>query len=100
GKTALQSAILWCLTGRALRSLHLPDEVHDSIDVRYALDGSEDEEQASTKKLSIPPIVPLPSMNDLAVLGDRPALDTWVQLTFLDKSGRTQIVKRSLQSIG
>ena len=33
GKTALQNVIIWCLTGRALRSQHMPDEVHAPMDV-------------------------------------------------------------------
>lgn len=28
GKTSLQNVIIWCLTGRALRSQHMPDEIH------------------------------------------------------------------------
>jgi len=29
GKTALQNVIIWCLTGKALRSQHMPDDVHE-----------------------------------------------------------------------
>ena len=31
GKTALLSSIIWCLTGKALRSQHMPDEVHGRV---------------------------------------------------------------------
>jgi len=31
GKTALLSTIIWCLTGKALRSQHMPDEVHEPM---------------------------------------------------------------------
>ena len=35
GKTALLSAIIWCLTGKALRSQHMPDEVHEPIAIEW-----------------------------------------------------------------
>lgn len=102
GKTALQSAIMWCLTGRALRSLHMPDEVHEAIDVEYEVSGDDEDpsDSTSTRKLSIPPIVPLPSSEELAILKDCPALDTWVQLIFSRQDGTTQTVRRSLQAQG
>ena len=93
GKTAFQSAIMWCLTGRALRSQHRPDEIHEPMSVEMATD---DSDATPPRTLSIPPIVPLPSAAELAALQDRPALDTWVQLTLRDRSGREVQIRRSL----
>lgn len=95
GKTAFQSAVMWCLTGHAMRSQHRPDEVHEPMSVEVHSDDAI-AESASTRTLSIPPVVPLPSAMDLAILNDRPALDTWVQLSLRDQTGREVQVKRSL----
>jgi hypothetical protein len=100
GKTALQSAITWCLTGKALRSQHRPNEVHEPMQARLApvkVAAADDDALASDpQEIAIPPIVPLPSAGNLAVLKDKPALDTWVELTLKDQSGREAKVKRAL----
>lgn len=99
GKTALQSAIMWCLTGQALRSQHKPSAVHEPIAVELASSLEEDDSFSydSTRSLSLPPIVPLPSPDDLIVLQDRPACDTWVELMLREHSGREVLVKRELK---
>lgn len=95
GKTALQNLIIWCLTGRALRSQHMPDEVHKPMEVYRA---SPDEEVgASESVLALPPVVPVPSAADLEVLNDQPRFDTWARLTFHDeRSDDICVVQRTL----
>ena len=97
GKTALLSSIIWCLTGKALRSQHMPDEVHEPMTVEWigGEDGAEGEHVGGD--ISIPPIVPIPSAANLEVLGDEPRLDTWVRLTFVDAAtGGSRSVTRHL----
>jgi AAA domain-containing protein len=86
GKTALLSSIIWCLTGKALRSQHMPDEVHEPMTVEWI--GEEDgaEHEQVERNFTIPPIVPIPSASNLEVLGDQPRVDTWVRLTFVNAS--------------
>ena len=95
GKTALQNVIIWCLTGRALRSQHMPDEVHEPMEVYRA---SPDEEDAGSEPaLALPPVVPIPSAADLEVLNDQPKIDTWAKLTFHDEgSDNICVVQRAL----
>ena len=62
GKTALQNVIIWCLTGRALRSQHMPDEVHEPMEVYRA--SPDEEDGASESALAPPPVVPVPSATD------------------------------------
>ena len=96
GKTALQNAIIWCVTGRALRSQHLPSEVHEPMDVFWT--HQDDEEQAAYETaLALPPIVPIPSATELEGLNDRPRIDTWAQLTFREmRTDEICVVRRSL----
>ncbi|ASL43723.1 DNA replication and repair protein RecF [Burkholderia sp. AD24] len=100
GKTALQSAIMWCLTGKAHRSQHKPSEVHEpiAVEVLSALDGDDLASPESTRSLSVPPIVPIPSAKDLSVLKDKPACDTWVELTLRESSGAEVSVRRELKA--
>ena len=97
GKTALLSSIIWCLTGKALRSQHMPDEVHEPITVEWI--GEEDgaEREQVERNFTIPPIVPIPSASNLEVLGDQPKLDTWVRLTFVNAAtGESRGVTRRI----
>ncbi|ENJ5501630.1 AAA family ATPase [Pseudomonas aeruginosa] len=99
GKSALQSAIMWCLTGQALRSQHKPAAVHMPIALEMMGESENDDllSSASASTLSLPPIVPLPSADDLAALQDKPACDTWVELTLREHSGTEIVVKRELK---
>lgn len=99
GKTALHSAITWCLTGLAPRSQRLPQAIHTpiAVDVLVSHDSAaSDDDAPATRELAFPPIVPLPQSADLAALGERPAIDTWVKVTFRDDAGREVVVKREL----
>lgn len=107
GKSSLLSAITWCLTGRALRSHMMPAEVHDPMVVEYLPDspqsGSEDDddEQADQPSLSIPPILPVPSNEDLKAIGDSPIqVDTCVELEFraIDDSRIVKVTRRLSRS--
>ncbi len=102
GKTALLSAIIWCLTGKALRSQHMPHEVHDPMTVKWSDDGDQTPDEPDDRpEISIPPIVPLPSADDLLALGDKPKLDTRVQLTFTrEDTGEVRNVSRWLEVKG
>jgi hypothetical protein len=96
GKTALQNVIIWCLTGRALRSQHMPDEIHEPMDVYWAGDNEEDG-QGRESEIALPPVVPIPSIANMEALSDQPKIDTWAQLTFEDEeSQEICVVRRSL----
>lgn len=106
GKTALLNTVVWCLTGKALRSQHIPHEIHEPMSVTWsagpadgkATDGDEDED-GEPAKILVPPVVPVPSGADLEVLNDRPKLDSWVRLTFRREStDETCIVTRRLDA--
>lgn len=93
GKTAFLSAIIWCLTGKALRSQHMPHEVHEPMAVEWPSDSKDDvKEVESQPEIAVPPIVPIPSAENLAKLGDSPKLDTRVSLTF-KRSDTGEIVR-------
>ena len=95
GKTALQNVILWCLTGSALRSQHLPDKVHEPMKV-YRTD-DDHENPVNVRTLALPPVVPIPTVADLELLNDQPKIDTWAKLTFHDdRTDRTCVVHRAL----
>lgn len=96
GKTAIQSAITWCLTNRALRSQHMPTEVHEPM--RLRAENSADHEPSDTlDQFAIPPIVPIPSSTELEMLDERLAVDTWVELAFCSEdSGEIRTVRREL----
>lgn len=99
GKSALQSAIMWCLTGQAHRSQHKPAEVHEPIKVEM-LSVADEGDPASidaVRSLPLPPIVPLPTAADLVTLQEKPACDTWVELTLREHSGQEVVVRRELK---
>ncbi len=96
GKTALQNVIIWCLTGRALRSQHLPDQIHEPMAVAWA-GGRSITDGGNERALELPPAVPIPSGVELESLGEKAKVDTWAQLTFRDaESDEVQIVRRYL----
>ncbi|WP_196481444.1 ATP-binding protein [Burkholderia stagnalis] len=99
GKTALQSAIMWCLTGKAHRSQHKPAEVHEPIAAEILSPSVEDDQTfaASEQSLRLPPIVPLPSTADLVTLQEKPCCDTWVELSLRESSGQEAVVRRELK---
>lgn len=97
GKTALQNVIIWCLTGKALRSQHMPDEIHEPMDVSRSSDRDEQSNGQVVNVLALPPVVPIPSGRDLEKLGDQPKMDSWAQLTFHEEgSGKICVVRRAL----
>lgn len=97
GKTALQNVIIWCLTGKALRSQHMPDEIHEPMDVSLTVDEDEQDDGEAESELALPPVVPIPSGADLEALGDQPKIDSWAQLTFHEGgSGEICAVRRAL----
>ena len=102
GKTALLSAIIWCLTGKALRSQHMPHEVHEPMAVKWSADGERTSDgEDIPPEIAVPPIVPIPSADDLLRLGDKPKLDTRVQLTLRrEGTGEIQRITRQLKVLG
>ncbi|MEM7169970.1 MAG: hypothetical protein AAF530_07350 [Pseudomonadota bacterium] len=97
GKTALQNVIIWCLTGKALRSQHMPDEIHEPMDLARTGDGDDEGDGEAESDLALPPVVPIPSGADLEAVGDRPIVDSWAQLTFQDEQlGEICTVRRAL----
>ncbi|MCR9137174.1 MAG: AAA family ATPase [Alphaproteobacteria bacterium] len=101
GKTALLSAIIWCLTGKALRSQHMPREVHEPMAIEWSAETDGAPDTDSQPEIAIPPIVPIPSAENLAKLGDVPKLDTRVDLTFRQAdTGEIKRVSRRLDTTG
>ena len=102
GKTALLSAIVWCLTGKALRSQDMPQEVHEPMAVKWSADGERTIDGDDNRpEVAVPPIVPIPSADDLLKLGDKPKLDTRVQLSFRrEDTGEIHSVSRRLEVSG
>ena len=102
GKTALLSAIVWCLTGKALRSQHMPQQVHEPMVVNWT--GAEEktsEGEDIRPEIAVPPLVPVPATEDLVKLGDNPKLDTGVRLTLRrEDTGEIQLVARQLEVLG
>lgn len=97
GKTALQNVIIWCLTSKALRSQHMPDHVHEPMEVYRTAGDGEDEPQGKGPGFTLPPIVPIPSGAEIEALGDKPRIDTWAQLTFhAQGSDDICVVRRAL----
>ena len=96
GKTALQNVIVWCLTGRALRSQHMPDEIHEPMAVSWT-GGRPIADGGNEPTLTLPPVVPIPSAAELESLGEKAKVDTWAQLTFCDPdSDAVRVVRRHL----
>lgn len=84
GKTALLSAITWCLTGRALRSQDMPQEIHEPMSLKHVQELQDGQDPVSSKpSFRIPPIVPMPTEANLTVLEGKPKLDTSVKLTLV-----------------
>ncbi len=98
GKSAFQSAIMWCLTGKAHRSQHKPSDVHEPIGIELTGVSTEGTLGApsSERSFKLPPIVPLPSAENLATLKDKPACDTWVELTLREDGGNEAVVRREV----
>ena len=96
GKTALQNVIIWCLTGRALRSQHMPDQIHEPMAVSWT-GGRSIAEGGNEPALDLPPAVPIPTAAELEGLAEKAKVDTWAQLTFCDPdSDEVRIVRRHL----
>jgi hypothetical protein len=103
GKSSLLSAITWCLTGRAIRSNHLPSEIHEPIELIEP--GSEppeptaDDSVDGQKAIRLLPIVPIPSSRELAALSDQKlAQDTWVELDLESSENGPITIRRALRT--
>lgn len=100
GKTSFQSAILWCLTGSVYRPQRPPEPASEPVPVYPAGTtprGGEAPEGAASWVMS--PVTPIPSGEVLNGLNTDPLpLDTWVELTFADDTGKVAgSVKRKVQ---
>jgi hypothetical protein len=86
GKTSIQSALLWALTGQIFRSQRPPEDVVDWISIDVDGKGTE---STSENISSITPIPPSATENI--------PIDTWVELTFSDEHGNSLgICRRSI----
>lgn len=97
GKTSLLNAVCWCLTGIGYHAQALPSSPHDLIDVQVQPD--DDQPRATPATFKMPPLVPIPTDEELALAGGEPKIDTWVKLTFrsLVAPARVVEVERKLQ---
>ncbi|MDG3442872.1 ATP-binding protein [Nitrospirillum amazonense] len=97
GKTSLLNAVCWCLTGVGYHAQALPSSPHDLIDVQVQPDDGQPGATPATFKM--PPLVPIPTDEELALTGGEPKVDTWVRLTFRSLVAPTRVVEveRKLQ---
>ena len=96
GKTALQNVIVWCLTGLALRSQHMPEPIHEPMAVSWK-GGRPVEQGGNEPALELPPVVPFPSAAELESLDEKAKVDTWARLKFVDSDAdEVQLVQRRL----
>jgi len=83
GKTSLVNAIVWCLTGHIYRTQRLPEKMEDEIEIT-----TEDKNQQEILK-TCTAITPIPEKKVLQSIRDNKLLlDTWVELTFEDNTGK------------
>jgi len=83
GKTSLVNAIVWCLTGHIYRTQRLPEKMEDEIEIT-----TEDTNQQEILK-TCTAITPIPEGKMLQSIRDKKLLlDTWVELTFEDNTGK------------
>jgi hypothetical protein len=98
GKTSLISAICWCLTGYGHRSQGLPSPLHAPVTVQVANDEESAEPNAT---FGLPPIVPIPTENELLAVDGQPQVDTWVRLKFRSLVDGSEVeVERRLERDG
>lgn len=97
GKTSLISAICWCLTGYGHRSQGLPSHLHVPITVQIANGGSAE----PNGTFELPPIVPIPTEEELLAVDGQPKVDTWVRLKFRSLTDGSEVeVERRLEREG
>jgi hypothetical protein len=83
GKTSIENAIIWALTGEILRPQREPEKANKDFDCWIdATDGSDDQ---TTHRLS--PVTPMPDIAQYRPPQGWVPTDTWVELTFADESG-------------
>lgn len=98
GKTSLISAICWCLTGYGHRSQGLPSHLHLPITIQVAGD---EEDAAPAGAFELPPIVPIPTEQELLAVDGQPKVDTWVRLKFRSLLDGSEVeVERRLERDG
>ncbi len=99
GKSSLLAAIGWCLTGKSIRCHSGPDEALEPMSLELPQSEEEDEDDERTR-IGLPPVVPVPTAIELAVLDDDQPItnDTWVELSFEPVDGGSPVtVRRELK---
>ncbi|WP_413207346.1 ATP-binding protein [Rhodospirillum sp. A1_3_36] len=91
GKTSLLNAVCWCLTGIVHHSQALPSPPYNQINVQVQPDNGLSGAIPSTFKM--PPLVPVPTDEELALVGGTPKIDTWVRLTLQSIIDPTRVVE-------
>jgi hypothetical protein len=85
GKTSLVNAIIWALTGEVLRAQREPEKASEEFECWIAsADGSTEQ---TTHRLT--PVTPLPDLDRFRPDQGWIPADTWVELTFEDRTGVT-----------
>ena len=93
GKTSLANAVIWALTGEILRPQREPESAASDFECWVATEG---EEESTAHRLS--PVTPMPSVDQYRPEQAWVPADTWVELTFVDESGKTLPPIRRSQS--
>ena len=91
GKTSLLNAIIWALTGELLRAQREPETAEDFECWVAAADESGEQTE---HKLS--PLTPMPNVDQYRPEQAWIPADTWVELTFIDETGKElPVIRRS-----
>lgn len=92
GKTSVLNAIVWALTGQVMRPQRSPESGQTEFECELA-PAAEGEEPETFRAVAV---VPLPDL-DLERPSGHGTVDTWVELTFLDETGKSlPVVRREL----
>ena len=90
---SLVNAFIWALTGEMLRPQRAPEAAED---FECWIDAEQESDERTTHKLS--PLTPMPNVEQYRPDQAWVPADTWVELTFADKSGAELPVIRRSQS--
>ncbi|MBC8270292.1 MAG: AAA family ATPase, partial [Rhodospirillaceae bacterium] len=92
GKTSLLNALIWCLTGKLLRSQQLPKLGEEVIDVMTEVEENGETKEVIAKSVAVSPT---PSRTTVVAHADTfIPINTWIEVTLADVDGNEQKFKR------
>jgi hypothetical protein len=93
GKTSIVNAIAWCLTGMLVRPQRPPEAANAEFLMRCERDEGE-AEAATEHSISFVTPLPSPATYKPGISEKSLPIDTWVELTLIDDSGNTKVIRR------